>query len=54
MSVSDPVADYLGRIRNAISAGHEKVDIPASKLKIEMTRICKGHSLEPRLEELNH
>ncbi|MGH9857380.1 MAG: 30S ribosomal protein S8 [Acidobacteriota bacterium] len=41
MSVSDPVADYLGRIRNAISAGHEKVDIPASKMKIEMTRILK-------------
>lgn len=41
MSVSDPVADYLGRIRNAISAGHEKVEIPASKLKIEMTKILK-------------
>lgn len=41
MGVSDPVADYLSRIRNAISAGHEKVDIPASKLKIEMTKILK-------------
>ena len=41
MSVSDPVSDYLSRIRNAISAGHEKVDIPASRLKIELTRILK-------------
>ena len=41
MSVSDPVSDYLSRIRNAISAGHEKVDIPASRLKIELTKILK-------------
>jgi small subunit ribosomal protein S8 len=41
MSLSDPVADYLLRIRNAISAKHEKVDIPASKIKLEITRILK-------------
>lgn len=41
MSVSDPVADYLTRIRNAISAGHESVNIPASRVKLEMTRILK-------------
>jgi|SRR5688572_28290955 len=41
MSVGDPISDYLGRIRNAISAGHEKVDIPASRLKVELTRILK-------------
>ena|SRR5688500_14592741 len=41
MSVSDPVADYLNRIRNAISAGHERVDIPKSTLKVELTRILK-------------
>jgi small subunit ribosomal protein S8 len=41
MSVTDPIADYLTRIRNAISSKHEKVDIPASRLKLEMTKILK-------------
>lgn len=37
--MTDPVADFLTRIRNAISAAHETVDIPASKLKKEIARI---------------
>ena len=41
MSLSDPVGDYLARLRNAISAKHDKVDIPASRVKIEITRILK-------------
>jgi len=41
MSVTDPIADYLVRIRNAISAGHEKVDIPKSRVKVELTKILK-------------
>lgn len=41
MSLSDPVADYLARLRNAISAKHDKVDIPASRVKVEITRILK-------------
>ncbi|HSE41021.1 MAG TPA: 30S ribosomal protein S8 [Acidobacteriota bacterium] len=41
MSLSDPVADYLSRVRNALSAKHDKVDIPASKIKLEITRILK-------------
>jgi small subunit ribosomal protein S8 len=41
MSVTDPIADYLIRIRNAISAGHEKVDIPHSRVKVEITKILK-------------
>ena len=39
MSMTDPVADFLTRIRNAIRAAHETVDIPASKLKGEVARI---------------
>jgi small subunit ribosomal protein S8 len=39
--MTDPIADILTRIRNADLARHEKVDIPASKLKIELTRILK-------------
>ena len=41
MSFTDPVADFLARIRNAISARHPKLDVPASKLKLEMARILK-------------
>ena len=41
MSLTDPVADFLARIRNAIHAKHQKVDVPASKLKLEIARILK-------------
>src|SRR5574344_1696505 len=41
MSVSDPVADMLTKIRNAAQARHEKVDIPTSKLKLEIVKILK-------------
>lgn len=36
---TDPIADFLTRVRNAIAAGHRVVEIPASKLKKEMTKI---------------
>jgi small subunit ribosomal protein S8 len=39
--LTDPVSDYLTRIRNALEADHEQVEIPASHLKKEMTRILK-------------
>jgi small subunit ribosomal protein S8 len=39
--MTDPVADFLARVRNAISARHQKVDVPLSKLKLEMARILK-------------
>jgi small subunit ribosomal protein S8 len=38
---TDPIADYLTRIRNAIRAGHDEVEIPFSNLKIELSRILK-------------
>ncbi|MDR1930532.1 MAG: 30S ribosomal protein S8 [Treponema sp.] len=41
MSVSDPVADMLTKIRNAGMAKHEKVDISTSKLKLEIVKILK-------------
>ena len=41
MSVSDPIADMLTKIRNAGMAKHEKVDIPTSKLKLEIVKILK-------------
>ncbi len=39
MSMTDPIADFLTRIRNASRARHRRVDIPASKMKREMARI---------------
>ncbi len=39
MSMTDPIADFLTRIRNGIMAAHEDVEIPASRLKAEMARI---------------
>ena len=41
MSLTDPVADLLTRVRNAISARHQKLDVPASRLKIDIARILK-------------
>ena len=41
MSMSDPIADLLTRIRNASRAEHEKVDIPSSKLKVRLAEILK-------------
>jgi small subunit ribosomal protein S8 len=38
---TDPIADYLTRIRNAIRAGHDDVTIPASNVKVEISRILK-------------
>jgi len=41
MSMTDPVADFLTRVRNAITASHETVEIPSSKLKRELARILR-------------
>src|SRR3954452_12360055 len=41
MSLTDPVADFLARVRNAVQAKQQKIDIPASKLKLEIARILK-------------
>ena len=41
MSMTDPIADFLTRLRNAAKAQHQDVAIPASKLKVEIARILK-------------
>lgn len=53
--VSDPIADYLTRMRNAILAKHRVVDIPASNLKKEITKILKenGYILNYKFEDDN-
>lgn len=42
MSMTDPVADMLTRIRNGIQSHHDRVEIPASKLKVEIAKILKS------------
>jgi small subunit ribosomal protein S8 len=41
--MTDPVADYLTRLRNAIQAKHKRVDIPVSNLKRELTKLLLAH-----------
>jgi small subunit ribosomal protein S8 len=41
MSMTDPIADLLTRIRNAMLAKHRKVDVPASRMKLEIVKILK-------------
>lgn len=43
MSMTDPIADYLTRIRNSVQARHTKVDIPASNSKKQISRILKDY-----------
>ena len=52
---TDPIADYLTRLRNAISAKHKVVEIPASNIKKEMTKILmdKGYILNYKFEDDN-
>lgn len=57
MAMTDPIADFLTRIRNAIHAAHETVEIPASKQKAELARILteqgyiESWSVHPRSGE---
>jgi len=42
MSMTDPIADMLTQIRNGIQAHHDRVELPASKLKVEIAKILKS------------
>jgi small subunit ribosomal protein S8 len=44
MTMTDPIADMLTRIRNACGSKHRRVDMPASKIKTEIARILKEHN----------
>ena len=52
---TDPIADYLTRVRNAIKANHRVVEIPASNLKKEMTKVLfdKGYITNYKFEDDN-
>lgn len=51
--MTDPIADYLTRLRNAIKANHKVVEIPSSRIKMEMTKVLfdKGYILNYKFEE---
>jgi small subunit ribosomal protein S8 len=54
--MTDPIADYLTRIRNAVMAGHKVVEIPGSNLKREMTKVLfeKGYILNYKFEDIGY
>ncbi len=52
MAISDPIADMLTRIRNAIMARHDSVLIPASKMKLAITKVLKGEGFISNYEVL--
>ena len=52
MTMTDPIADFLTRVRNAIIAKHDRVDIPLSKMKRELCRIFKQEGFIVDWEEV--
>lgn len=54
--MTDPIADMLTRIRNALAARHERVQIPASRMKQEIARVLKeeGYILDYHLDKAEH
>ena len=53
MSMNDPIADMLTRIRNAIMASYDTVDIPCSKMKINITRVLKSEGFIKNYKIMN-
>ncbi|MBB6276516.1 30S ribosomal protein S8 [Porphyromonas circumdentaria] len=53
--MTDPIADYLTRLRNAIQAGHRVVEIPSSRIKQEITKVLfdKGYILNYKFENVD-
>lgn len=54
--MTDPIADYLTRIRNAVSARHKIVEIPGSNIKREITKVLfdKGYILNFKFEDIGY
>ena len=52
MAVSDPIADFLTAIRNAIRAKHRRVDVPASRLKSELARVLMRERYISNIKEI--
>jgi small subunit ribosomal protein S8 len=54
MSMTDPIADMLTRIRNAIQAGHRRVEIPASNSKRAVAHLLKKQGYIDKIEEIDN
>lgn len=52
MSMTDPIADLLSRIRNAQIAKHDRLDVPASKLKLEVVKLLKDEGFIKNFREI--
>lgn len=54
--MTDPIADYLTRLRNAVMAGHKVVEVPGSNLKREITKVLfeKGYILNYKFEDIGY
>jgi len=52
MTMTDPIADYLTRVRNAIQAKHKRVDIPSTRVKLALTRLLLEKSLISAYSEI--
>jgi small subunit ribosomal protein S8 len=52
MTMTDPVADYLTRLRNALQARHKRVDVPASNVKRELTKLLLANKFIAGYTEL--
>ncbi|MEA2195889.1 MAG: small subunit ribosomal protein [Solirubrobacteraceae bacterium] len=52
MSMTDPIADLLSRIRNAQTAKHDRLDVPASKLKLEVVKLLKEEGFIKNFREI--
>ena len=52
MTMTDPVADYLTRLRNAVQARHKRLDIPTSNLKRELTKLLVAHKFVSSYTEI--
>jgi small subunit ribosomal protein S8 len=53
MSMTDPVADMLTRIRNACTAGHKRVDVPSSRFKADLARLLRENQYIADFKELD-
>ncbi|HKP29869.1 MAG TPA: 30S ribosomal protein S8 [Gemmatimonadales bacterium] len=53
MSMTDPVADMLTRIRNACTAGHKRVDVPSSRFKAELARLLRENQYIADFKQLD-
>jgi len=54
MTMTDPIADMLTRTRNALKASHEEVDVPYSKIKINLTKILKSEGYIRNFKVVSH